>query len=75
MEKLRSSFDDSKSGKNRGVIDAIISGTGFAKAFGLDEDGAQSTSQHAEAKAAPHQDADAERHQDDSGKRHDDAQQ
>lgn len=75
LEKLRSSFDDSKSGKNRGVIDAIISGTGFAKAFGLDEDGAQSTSQHAEAKAAPHQDADAERHQDDSGKRHDDAQQ
>lgn len=75
LEKLRSSFDNSKPDKNRGVIDAIISGTGFAKAFGLDEDGAQSTSQHAEAKEAPHQDTDAERHQDDSGKRHDDAQQ
>lgn len=75
LEKLRSSFDNSKPDKNRGVIDAIISGTGFAKAFGLDEDGAQSTSQHAKAKEAPHQDTDAERHQDDSGKRHDDAQQ
>ena len=37
LEKLRSTFDDSKPDKSRSIIDAIISGTGFAQSFGLDD--------------------------------------
>lgn len=38
LEKLRSSFSGARQAKSRGIIDAIISGTGFAQAFGLGDD-------------------------------------
>ena len=50
LEKLRSSFGDGKSDKNRGVIDAIIGGSGFAKAFGLGGDSDDDKQSAADAK-------------------------
>lgn len=38
LEKLRSSFSGARQAKSRGIIDAIISGTGFAQAFGLGDE-------------------------------------
>ena len=79
LEKLRSSFDNSKPDKNRGVIDAIISGTGFAKAFGLDDAASGSSTAHSEAHpeskdSKPNAPAEERTAQDGSSKHHDGAQ-
>lgn len=79
LEKLRSSFDNSKPDKNRGVIDAIISGTGFAKAFGLDDAVSSSSAAHSEAHpeskdSKPNAPAEERTAQDTASKHHDGAQ-
>lgn len=79
LEKLRSSFDNSKPDKNRGVIDAIISGTGFAKAFGLDDATSGSSAAHLGAHleskdSKPNAPAEERTAQDTASKHHDGAQ-
>lgn len=79
LEKLRSSFDNSKPDKNRGVIDAIISGTGFAKAFGLDDAASGSSAAHPGAHleskdSKPNAPAEERTAQDTASKHHDGAQ-